>query len=595
MHPAHAFFLHISRRGPPAVAVLLLATCLVFAGPVDADGSEQTPPGAPALFSSSYLGGTGRDFAHDVALAPNGDIVVVGTTDSSDFPARSAPSLHRGGHSGEPRRDAFVVRLTPDATTVVWSLVLGGSDDDSATSVAVDPAGTIVVAGTTSSRDFPTAQPFQPALGGKRDLFVSALAPDGSLQFSTYLGGAGSDQAGAIASGPAGVLYLTGSTASPDFPTRNAYDPIFRGESCSTYEYERRCEQVFVAALSRDGRQLEFSTFLGGALDDHGTGIVVDAEGSVVVTGDTSSTDFPTAHAFQQRPGGSPLDHLLLTKADSFVARLSPGGRALVYSTYLGGAGWDGASDIALDPDSGDVVVVGTAGSRDFPATYRFGPGSEQSAFVARVAPDGELRFSGQLGGAGSTLATAVALDEGGEIVLVGSTDAPDFPAVNAVQRILHQGDRHDRDVFVAAMSADGVTLRASTFLGGRSVNTDGDSGKAVAVGRQGQILVAGATSSGAALAASNCPCPDDKRIYGPPSDFPLARPFQPAHAGGSYDAFVAGLRLDGGTEQSLVAEAVPRNGVAWTAGLLALTLFGALLITARWWRRRTKGGVRSA
>jgi hypothetical protein len=174
-----------------------------------------------------------------------------------------------------------------------YSTYLGGSGGDFAGSIAVDAAGNIYVAGSTSSPDFPTANPLQAAFAGSlRNAFVAKLTADGSaLIYSTYLGGSGQigsggDVSQSIAVDSAGNAYVTGTTGSLDFLTIHAFQPIYGGGT----------NNAFVAKLNADGSALVFSTYLGGSGGDGGRGIAVDAAGNACVTGETSSPDFPTSN-----------------------------------------------------------------------------------------------------------------------------------------------------------------------------------------------------------------------------------------------------------------------------------------------------------
>jgi hypothetical protein len=268
--------------------------------------------------------------------------------------------------------DAFVAKINVAGTALVYSTYLGGGsvDPDQGNGIAVDLAGNAYVTGTTTSTDFPTtAGAFQAVFGGNLDAFVVKLNPTGSaLVYSTYIGGSSTEFGRSIAVDLAGNAYVTGLTASTDFPTVNPLQPVLGG-----------LEDAFVVKLNPTGSALVYSTFLGGSGSDDATGIAVVLAGNAYVIGTTASTDFPTT------PGvfGAVLNGL----EDAFVTKLNPTGSGFVYSTYLGGSDGDHGNGIAVDL-AGNAYVIGTTASTDFPITAGAfqTTGSTQLAFVAKLA-----------------------------------------------------------------------------------------------------------------------------------------------------------------------------------------------------------------
>jgi uncharacterized repeat protein (TIGR01451 family) len=250
---------------------------------------------------------------------------------------------------------------------------LGGTGIDRGTGIAVDSAGNAYVTGRTESSDFPTRNPFQFMYGGSTDAFVTVLNSDGTdLVYSTFLGGSGLDVGNGIAVDGAGNAYVTGETASPNFPTTaNGFRTSNSGSS-----------DAFVAQLDPTGAVLLYATYLGGSGLDRGTGVAVDATGKILVTGETSSGDFPVVNAFQPTLGGG---------KDAFLAQLDAsqsGTDSLRHSSYLGGSSDDVAFGIAVN-SAGDAWVIGqTVSSVNFPtmnafqATYAGGP---SDVFIARI------------------------------------------------------------------------------------------------------------------------------------------------------------------------------------------------------------------
>ena len=305
-----------------------------------------------------------------------GNAYVTGWTVSTDFPTMNPLQPTYGG---DPYGDAFVTKISPEGSALVYSTYLGGSNWDQGYGIAVDSAGNAYVTGLTESNDFPTTPgAFQTTFGGYQDAFVAKLSPSGSaLVYSTYLGGSSYDIGYGIAVDSAGNAYVTGLTQSTDFPTMNPLQPTYGGS-----------DDVFVAKLNPTGSALAYSTYLGGRWTDYGLGIAVDGAGNAYVTGATFSTDFPTTPGAFQRVcnGGSYCVHY----GDAFVSKINPSGSALVSSTYLGGSSYDQGASIAVD-SAGNAYVTGSTGSSDFPVT----PGAFQTvcnggsgcgdAFVAKI------------------------------------------------------------------------------------------------------------------------------------------------------------------------------------------------------------------
>jgi len=311
----------------------------VFLSKLSPDGSE--------LIYSTYFGGSEMEDGIAIAVDASGSACLTGATTSPDFPtANPLQAVYAGG------RDAFVAKLDPAGSAPVYSTYLGGRFSDMGIGIGVDKSGNAYVTGVTTSPDFPTVNPLQGVLAGGVDAFVSKLNATGStLVYSTYLGGSGSIEYGrGIATDALGRAYVTGSTTSTDFPTRNAFQTTNGG---GLYD-------AFVTKLDASGSALVYSTYLGGTDSDHGLDIAVDGAGRAYVTGITYSTNFPTRKPFQAANAGA---------GDAFVTKLTESSvswSALEYSTYLGGSDDDSGVRIAVDA-SGNVYVIGYTNSTDFP------------------------------------------------------------------------------------------------------------------------------------------------------------------------------------------------------------------------------------
>ena len=321
--------------------------------------------GTVGLAYSTYLGGSGDDYATAIAVDSTGAAYVAGWTLSSNFPTSNPYQAKLAGNE-----DAFVTKLNANgggAVTLAYSTYLGGSGDDEAFAIAVDAAGAAYVAGETGSTDFPTLNPYQASLAGGQDAFVAKLnAYSGSgpvtLAYSTYLGGSQGDSALAIAVDATGAAYVTGWTLSPNFPTGNPFQATLNGS-----------EDAFVTKFNPNGGAgpltLAYSTYLGGTGANEAFAIVADPTGGVLVAGSTDSTDFPLANPYQAT---------LSVGQDAFVTKLvfeptlspsgvesaasgapggvSPGEIIALYGSDLGPA--TAVPNAGFDPSTGDLATT---------------------------------------------------------------------------------------------------------------------------------------------------------------------------------------------------------------------------------------------
>jgi len=397
--------------------------------------------------------------------------------------------------------EVFVTKLNAAGSALVYSTYLGGSGNDDGLSIAVDSAGNAYVTGSTTSANFPTRNPIQATYRGTGDVFVTKLNAAGSaLVYSTYLGGSDQDAAFGIAVDSAGNAYVTGGTLSTNFPTQNALQPASGGFA-----------DAFATKINAAGSALVYSTYLGGTgnFDDQGFGIAVDGSGNAYVAGRAASPNFPTRNPIQPAFGGG--------VADAFATKLNAAGSALVYSTYLGGTAEDGVADIAID-GAGNAYVAGLTKSANFPtqsplqSTNRGGT----DAFVTKLNAAGSaLTYSTYLGGTDGEGAAGIAVDTAGNAYVTGATFSVNFPVQNQIQP--PRGSVSD--AFISKFNPAGSALLYSTYLGGGAANN----GRAVAVDAAGNAYVTGWTTS---------------------TDFPTHTPLQATYGGGAADAFVTKIAL---------------------------------------------------
>ena len=342
---------------------------------------------------------------------------------------------------------------------LTFSLYLSGGNQDVAQSIGLDQIGYLYVAGTTYSTNFPTASGIQTSNGGGTDIFVTKIDPNAKageqVVFSTYLGGTANETLGGMAVGPAGDIYLTGTTLSSNFPTENPAQTALDGTS-----------DAFVVWINTS-RKLGYSTYLGGAKDETGVGITFNSKGRIFVTGGTESTDFPTANPFQSATGG---------RQDAFIAEYEPslsGKATLVFSSYLGGSGWDIGRGIALAAD-GTVWIAGGTYSFNFPlrgASYQNFYRGNGDAFVAHIntsAGSSGLEYTTFLGGSDQEEATNVAINAAGQVVFSGWTISETFPVTaNGMQTTYGGNGNTFVSVLDLSKPARSEQLVYSTFFGG--------------------------------------------------------------------------------------------------------------------------------
>ena len=427
----------------------------------------------PTLSYSTYLGGSSNDYGTAITVDSTGSAYVTGYTNSTNFPvtAGAFQTTCGGGCSGTTV-DAFVSKLDPTGSFLVYSSYLGGTANDYGNGITLDASENAFIVGQTFSKDFPTtAGAFQPHCSldncAKGDVFVTKLNSTGSrLMYSTYLGGSGKNQGNAIVLDPTGNAYITGYTQSITFP-------VTPGAFQTTCE----CSQsvAFVTKLNTRGSALIYSTYLGGTNGDVGYGIALDSSNNAYLTGYTQSFDFPTTPgAFQTSLGANRA---------AWVTKVNSTGTGLIYSTYLGGVTSVTtpceACGTAIAVDStGSAYVCGLTAESNFPVTpgaYQttfLGPTNGHDAFLTKMNPTGSgLIFSTYLGGNGDSGSTGIGLDQSGNIWLRGNTKSAVFPVTpGAFQTVLGGAF----DAFVSEIDPTGSHLLYSTYLGGTGTEYGG-------------------------------------------------------------------------------------------------------------------------
>ena len=410
-----------------------------FVMKVDSTGST--------ILSAMFYGGSGDDEGHRIALDGAGNIYITGYTTSANFPIVDGFQTKIGG-----RKDAYLVEIDNAATHIIFSSFLGGSLDDQPFGLSVSTDGTVYIAGNTLSSNFPLVRPIRSKFGGGlADGFVTKVSPGGLLIYSTYLGGRGNDQAFDVASDPDGNAYVVGFTSSSDFPLANAIFPKFRGGS----------EDAFITKLSPDGDAYLVSTYLGGSGTEEAVRVAVDSGRNIVISGYTSSLDFPAVNAFQSGLAGG---------FDVFVTKLNPDASAAFFSTYIGGDGTESAPGLALDA-ADNIYLAGFTSSFTFPVINGINIGvtggrllGDRDAYVLKLTSGGGLFFSTYIGGSSSDGAVGIATDTAGNAYITGFSFSTDFPVVNAFQPTAAGG----ADGILMKINADDVVIAAPFALPGQ-------------------------------------------------------------------------------------------------------------------------------
>jgi len=509
------------------------------------------------MLASTYLGGSGGEIIHSLALDSSGNVYVAGKTTSNDFPTTTGAYDESYNDDFDP--DVFVAKMDPNLGQLIAATYLGGRDFDEATALALDPLGNVYVVGTTESCNFPAfvSQSYQDKHGGgcrhdddpsindpNYDVFISKFDSDlTDLAASTYLGGAEHDVARAtgIRVDTEGDIhvYVAGVTWSHDFPTYYGYQTLFSGcqnnIDCSSIDRDS-----FISELNADLTALDASTLLGGGngfgFDTWIFGMALDASGNVYVAGwtDSGSPDLPNYTPGTVFPTTDGAYDTHYDTHDAFVSKFSPDLHNLLASTFLGGTDWDFAYALALN-DTGDVYVAGMTGSDDFPITigaynddYWGGISNEYVGFVSKLSGDlTTLKASTYHGCCYKTEVHSLAVDSSGVYVAGYTVGHNDYAGVRSTQGAFDRTYNGGNDVFISKLDSDLTYLMASTYLGGNG--DDQIYNSALALDDKGNIYVAGWTSYDGPTNMNNFPSTDGA--------------YQTAQKGGS-DGFISKLNL---------------------------------------------------
>lgn len=449
---------------------------------------------------STYFGGTGDEagsasslhFLADIVVDSVGDIIVIGRSAFGDFPIKSAYQATNNGGI-----DVTISKFSLNGS-LIFSTYLGGSAHDWANCVTLDSSDNIIIGGITGSADFPLVNPYQDTLlggsEGDADCFIAKLSKNGqTLLYSTYFGGTGSDWCYSICVNNQNQIAFTGTTYSNNLPLVNPFQSTHQGSL-----------EIFVTLLDDDGQSLIFSTYLGSPYWDTGRGVTFDSNGDLLVTGQMATASIITEGVFQSNYGGG--------SSDAFLAKFKTNG-TLLYFSYLGGSGFDRANDLHVDSED-NIVITGYTLSGNFPTVspYQDFLKGSQDLFITKVDNLGEnIIFSSYMGGSAIEQGFALTIDSDDKILVTGETTSTDFPSYYDSNCILGSGD-----CLFAKFEKNG-SLLFSTKLGGSTR----DLGVELAFYDENSTVVVGFTTS---------------------SDFPTCYAYQDTY-GGNCDLFIMKLQ----------------------------------------------------
>jgi len=463
----------------------------------------------PRVSFSTYLGGTTQELPTDIAVDPNGRVIVGGITNSSDFPVLNAFQSTYAGATTTIVNDAVVTVYNAALNAVAYSTYLGGNGYDDCYGVCSDPSGNVVAVGLTASTNFPTASALQSTNRlGAHDIYVTKFNSTGSsLVFSTYVGSGGADEGRDCAADSTGI-YVAGATAGTDFPVANAVQSASGGGAFDAVFFK----------IALDGSALIWSTYYGGSLTDYCFGMALDPNGGMYGVGNTISTDFPVVSAFQPSFAGGTGNF----PGDSFLVKIAASGTSASYATYLGGGGFDDCYQVAVN-GNGEAYLTGFTSSTNFPTAFAYQPnsaGGSSDAYLSKFSVSGaSLLFSTYFGGSMVEIPQGIGVDGSGNVAFCGVTNSTNLPIFNAFQSSYIGGTPTNNDGFVTRFNAQGSVLVYCSYIASDSF----DDPQGLCVDSNGHVLITGITAS---------------------TSFPTQGAIQSSNAGGPSDGYVMRIVL---------------------------------------------------
>ncbi|MFX1558355.1 MAG: SBBP repeat-containing protein, partial [Promethearchaeota archaeon] len=385
------------------------------------------------LIFSTFFGGTNGEYIYTIAVDSEDNIVVAGTTDSSDFPTKNALNATKSASA----RDIFLAKFSPDGQELIFSTFICGTVSW-VVDLGIDSSDNIILAGSTDTEELlATTNAYQPTKNNFTDAFVTKISGDGqTVLFSTYLGGNQYENIRSMTLDSENNVIISGYTNSIDFPLVN----FINNKSISTFDN-------YISKISSDGRELLFSSYFGGNREWGLTELTVDGNDNILFVGETNSVSFPLVNAYQSEYGGG--------ETDGFVAKLDGKEYSLYFSTFLGGTGYDGVHGVIVD-NKGNLIITGTTISSNFPTLNKYQPFSgNHDVFILKMNGIGQInQFATFFGGIGSDYSFGTILDpRTNSIIMFGHTSSGSgFPLVNSYQDEYKGGDF---DMFLCKFTID--------------------------------------------------------------------------------------------------------------------------------------------
>lgn len=385
-------------------------------GDIDAFIAKINPNGI--LIYCGYIGGSYEDAGNDIAVDSRGNAYITGQTLSTDLPVKNGPGLTKnGGH------DAFIAKINPLGTGLVYCGYIGGSNDDYGAGIAVDRYGNAYITGNSASTNLPVRNGPSLTNNGGVDAFVAKINTNGTaLTYCGYVGGSDGEDGYSIAVDRYGNAYITGTTWSADLPVKNGPMMNYKGNG-----------DGFVAKVNPSGKGLVYCGYIGGSDFEYMNSIALDTYGNAYVIGTTPSTDLPVKNGpFLSNRGHN----------EAYVAKINPKGTGFVYCGYIGGSSSDAGNGIAVD-SRGNAYITGQTTSNDLPVKKgpRLTYNSNGDAYVAKINPQGTgLIYCGYIGYSDIDEGVGIAVDRHGNAYITGWTGCPEYPHVHDPALNFHDG-----------------------------------------------------------------------------------------------------------------------------------------------------------